>query len=186
MIALDEGLITEEEIDAAVTRLMVTRMKLGMFDPDEQVPYASIPYEVVDCKEHNELALETAKKSIVLLKNDGLLPLNKQKIKSIAIIGPNADSRQALVGNYEGTASDYVTVLEGIREVVGEDVRIHYSVGCHLYKDKIENGADPGDRIAEAVTCAEISDVVVLCLGLDSSIEGEDMHQSNERLGAWI
>lgn len=180
LIALDEGLITEEEIDRAVTRLMITRMKLGMFDPDDQVPYASIPYEVVDCKEHNELALETAKKSIVLLKNDGLLPLDKNKIKSIAVIGPNADSRQALVGNYEGTASEYVTVLEGIREMVGNDVRIHYSVGCHLYKDRTQNLGEPGDRIAEAVTCAEISDVVVLCLGLDSTIEGEEMHQSNE------
>lgn len=179
LIALDEGLITEEEIDRAVTRLMITRMKLGMFDPDDQVPYASIPYEVVDCKEHNELALETAKKSIVLLKNDGLLPLDKEKIKSIAVIGPNADSRQALVGNYEGTASEYVTVLDGIREAVGDNVRIYYSVGCHLYKDKVEDLGEPGDRIAEAVTCAEMADVVVLCLGLDSTIEGEEMHQSN-------
>lgn len=179
LIALDEGLITEEEIDRSVTRLMITRMKLGMFDPDDQVPYASIPYEVVDCKEHNELALETAKKSIVLLKNDGLLPLDKEKIKSIAVIGPNADSRQALVGNYEGTASEYVTVLDGIREAVVDNVRIYYSVGCHLYKDKVEDLGEPGDRIAEAVTCAEMADVVVLCLGLDSTIEGEEMHQSN-------
>jgi len=179
LIALQEGLITEEEIDRAVTRLMVTRMKLGMFDPDEQVPYSSIPYSVVDCKEHNELALEVAKKSIVLLKNDGLLPLDKSKIKSIAVIGPNADSRQALVGNYEGTASEYVTVLDGIREAVGDDVRIYYSVGCHLYKDKVEDLGEPGDRIAEAVTCAEMADVVVLCLGLDSTIEGEEMHESN-------
>jgi len=179
LIALDEGLITEEEIDRAVTRLMITRMKLGMFDPDDQVPYASIPYEVVDCKEHNELALETAKKSIVLLKNDGLLPLDKEKIKSIAVIGPNADSRQALVGNYEGTASEYVTILDGIREALGDHVRIYYSVGCHLYKDKVEDLGEPGDRIAEAVTCAEMADVVVLCLGLDSTIEGEEMHQSN-------
>ena len=179
LIALQEGLITEEEIDRAVTRLMVTRMKLGMFDPDDQVPYSSIPYSVVDCKEHNELALEVAKKSIVLLKNDGLLPLDKNKIKSIAVIGPNADSRQALVGNYEGTASEYVTVLDGIREAVGDDVRIYYSVGCHLYKDKVEELAEPGDRIAEAVTCAEMADVVVLCLGLDSTIEGEEMHESN-------
>lgn len=179
LIALKEGLITEEEIDVAVTRLMITRMKLGMFDPEDQVPYASIPYDVVDCKEHNELALETAKKTIVLLKNDGLLPLNKQELKSIAVIGPNADSREALVGNYEGTASQYITILDGIREVVGEDVRIHYSVGCHLYKDRSQDLGEPGDRIAEAVNCAEISDVVVLCLGLDATIEGEEMHQSN-------
>jgi len=179
LIALKEGLITEEEIDKAVTRLMVTRMKLGMFDPDDQVPYTSIPYDVVDCKEHNELALEVAKKSMVLLKNDGILPLDKKKIRSIAVIGPNADSRQALVGNYEGTASEYVTVLEGIREVVGDDVRIYYSIGCHLYKDRYQDLGEPDDRLAEAVICAENADVVVLCLGLDSTIEGEEMHQSN-------
>ncbi|AGC67275.1 beta-xylosidase BxlB [Thermoclostridium stercorarium subsp. stercorarium DSM 8532] len=179
LIALKEGLITEEEIDRAVTRLMITRMKLGMFDPEDQVPYASISYDFVDCKEHRELALDVAKKSIVLLKNDGLLPLDRKKIRSIAVIGPNADSRQALIGNYEGTASEYVTVLDGIREMAGDDVRIYYSVGCHLYKDRVENLGEPGDRIAEAVTCAEHADVVIMCLGLDSTIEGEEMHESN-------
>nr|CAD48309.1 beta-xylosidase B [Thermoclostridium stercorarium] len=178
LIALKEGLITEEEIDRAVTRLMITRMKLGMFDPEDQVPYASIS-SFVDCKEHRELALDVAKKSIVLLKNDGLLPLDRKKIRSIAVIGPNADSRQALIGNYEGTASEYVTVLDGIREMAGDDVRIYYSVGCHLYKDRVENLGEPGDRIAEAVTCAEHADVVIMCLGLDSTIEGEEMHESN-------
>ena len=179
LIALEEGLITEEEIETSVIRLMVTRMKLAMFDSDEQVPYASIPYDVVDCKEHNELALETAKKSMVLLKNDGILPLNKDGIKSIAVIGPNADSRQALIGNYEGRASEYITVIDGIREVVGDDVRLRYSEGCHLFEDRIQGLGEPGDRLAEAVICAENSDVVVLCLGLDSSIEGEEMHKSN-------
>ena len=153
-------------------------MKLGMFDSDEQVPYASIPYDVVDCKEHNELALETAKINGTF-ENDGILPLNKDGIKSIAVIGPNADSRQALIGNYEGRASEYITVIDGIREVVGDDVRLRYSEGCHLFEDRIQGLGEPGDRLAEAVICAENSDVVVLCLGLDSSIEGEEMHKSN-------
>lgn len=174
LIAHQEGLITEEEITKSVTRLMITRMKLGMFDPSEQVPFTSIPYEVVDSREHNALALETAKKSIVLLKNDGLLPLKREEIKSIAVIGPNADSRQALVGNYEGTASEYVTVLEGIREAIDDSTRIYYSEGCHLYKKSESN------RMQEAVSCAERADVVVLCLGLDSTIEGEEMNESNE------
>lgn len=180
LIAHQEGLITEEEITESVTRLMITRMKLGMFDPPEMVPYTSIPYDVVDCKEHNAFALEVARKSIVLLKNDGLLPLKKENIKSIAVIGPNADSRQALVGNYEGTASEYVTVLEGIREAVGDSARIYYSEGCHLYKGIVADLAERGDRIKEAVSCAERADVVVLCLGLDSTIEGEEMPDSNE------
>lgn len=179
LIAHQEGLITEEEIDRSVTRLMITRMRLGMFDPEEQVPYTSIPFEVVDCKEHRALALEASKKALVLLKNDNILPLDKNKIKSIAVIGPNADSRQALVGNYEGTASEYVTVLEGIREYVSPDTRIYYSMGCHLFKDRVQNLGEVGDRIQEAVCCAEAADVVVLCLGLDASIEGEEMHESN-------
>jgi len=175
LIAHKEGLVSEEAIDEAVTRLMTIRMRLGMFDKPENVPYSSIPYEANDCKEHRDFSLEVAKKSMVLLKNEGgLLPLNKKSIKSIAVIGPNADSRTVLKGNYHGTASQYITVLEGIREAVGDEVRIYYSEGCHLYKDKVESLGQPHDRFAEAVSCAEMADVVVMCLGLDATIEGEE------------
>lgn len=181
LIAYNEGLIDEETIDESVSRLMMTRMKLGMFDNNENVPYASIPYDVVDCNEHNKLALEAAKDSVVLLKNkDNILPLDKNSIKSIAVIGPNADSRDALVGNYFGTASQYITVLDGIRESVPHSIRINYSQGCHLYKDKIEGLARPSDRIAEAISIAERSDIVIMCLGLDASIEGEEGDAGNE------
>lgn len=181
LIAHKEGLVTEEAIDKCVTRLMITRMRLGMFDDPSDVPYASIPYEANDSKEHREFAVEVAKKSMVLLKNENnLLPLDKNKIKSIAVIGPNADSRQALIGNYFGTASRYVTVLEGIQQAVNENTRIYYSQGCHLYKDKAEGLAAARDRFAEAVAAAERSDVVVMCLGLDASIEGEEGDTSNE------
>jgi beta-glucosidase len=181
MIAYQEGLINEETIDKAVTRLMMTRMKLGMFDNPEKVPYSNIPYEVNDSAEHREFALEVSKKTMVLLKNENkLLPLDKNKIKSIAVIGPNANSRDALIGNYTGTPSRYTTVLEGIQEAVSNDTRIFYAEGCHLYRNKVEGLAEPKDRIAEAITAAEMSDVVVMCLGLDSSIEGEEGDASNE------
>ena len=99
--AVEQGLITEETIDQAVTRLLKTRFKLGMFDPPEDVPYANIPYEVNDSPEHRRLALQAARESIVLLKNEGgMLPLNREEIKSIAVIGPNADSKEILLGNY--------------------------------------------------------------------------------------
>ncbi|MBP7175259.1 MAG: glycoside hydrolase family 3 C-terminal domain-containing protein [Thermoclostridium sp.] len=179
LIALQEGLITEDEIDRSVTRLMVTRMRLGMFDPEEKVPYAQIPYDVVDSDEHLALAQEASQKSIVLLKNEAVLPLKKDSIKSIAVIGPNADSRAALVGNYEGTASEYVTVLEGIREYAAPGTKLYYSMGCHLFKDRAQGLGEAGDRLQEAVSCAEKADVVVLCLGLDATIEGEEMHESN-------
>ncbi|CUH94386.1 hypothetical protein P22_0452 [Propionispora sp. 2/2-37] len=184
LIAYQEGLVSEQEITAAVTRLVTTRMKLGLFDDDRQVPYANIPYEKNACREHRDFAVEVAKKTLVLLKNDKqLLPLGRDKIQAIAVIGPNADSRKALIGNYYGTPSCYVTVLEGIRRAVPADTAVYYAQGCHLFKDKVENLAEKKDRFAEAVSAAERADVVVLCLGLDASIEGEEGDVSNEYTG---
>ncbi len=130
--AVQAGMIDEGEIDLAVYRLMLARMKLGMFDPPEMVPYAQIPYSVNDCEKHNEAALAMARKSMTLLKNNGILPLDKSAIKTIAVVGPNADSIAALRGNYNGYASNPVTILEGIRRAVGDDVKVLYSQGCPL------------------------------------------------------
>lgn len=140
LLAYKEGLVTEEDITTAAERLMATRIRLGMFD--EECEYNKIPYELNDCKEHNELSLKAARNSMVLLKNNGILPLNKNNLKSIAVIGPNADSQIMLKGNYSGTASRYITVLEGIHEAVGEDVRVYYSEGCHLFRDRVEELAE--------------------------------------------
>ncbi|NSW89180.1 MAG: glycoside hydrolase family 3 C-terminal domain-containing protein [Firmicutes bacterium] len=181
LIAHEEGLISEEAIDRAVIRLMTARFKLGMFDNERKVPYASIPYEVNDCEEHRKAALEAARKSMVLLKNqNNILPLNKAKIKNIAVIGPNADSRSVLLGNYNGTPSRSVTVLEGIREAVLPGTRIFYAQGCHLYRDKVESLGEIKDRFSEAISAAERADVVIMCLGLDASIEGEEGDASSE------
>lgn len=119
--ALEDGLITEDDITTAAERLFTTRFMLGEFD--ENCEYNSIPYEVVECPEHLALSEEAARRSVVLLKNDGILPLDKAKIKTIGVIGPNANDRMALIGNYHGTASRYITVLEGIQDYVGDDVR---------------------------------------------------------------
>lgn len=177
MLAYKEGLVTEEDITTSAERLMATRIRLGMFD--DKCEYNEIPYELNDCKEHNELSLEVARKSMVLLKNDGILPIEKSKLKSIAVIGPNADSQIMLKGNYSGTASKYTTVLEGIHEAVNEDTRVYYSEGCHLYKDRVQGLAQANDRISEAVSVSERADIVVLCLGLDSTIEGEQGDAGN-------
>lgn len=174
--AYQQGLVTEEEITQAAERLFTTRFLLGCFDKNE---YDDIPYEVVECKEHLELARKMAKESMVLLKNDGILPLNKDGLKTIGVIGPNADSRTPLVGNYHGTSSRYITLLEGIQDFVGEDVRVYYSEGCHIYKDRVEGLGWKQDRISEALTVAEHSDVVVLCLGLDENLEGEEGDTGN-------
>lgn len=136
--AVETGLISEGEIDQAVYRLMLARLKLGMFDPPEMVPFAQIPYDVNDSKPHDEMALKMAQKSMTLLKNDGILPLNKKEIKTIAVVGPNANSVVALRANYHGDASKPVTVLEGIRKAAANDVEILYNEGCPLvdYDDK--------------------------------------------------
>lgn len=176
LMALQEGLVTEEDITVAAERLFTTRFLLGLFDENE---FDKIPYDKVECKEHLELAHEATLKGTVLLKNNGLLPLQKEKLKTVGVIGPNANSRASLVGNYHGTSSRYITVLEGIQDEVGEEVRVLYSEGCHLYKDRTEVLAWRQDRISEALIVAEQSDVVVLCLGLDETLEGEEGDTGN-------
>lgn len=179
--AVKRGMVSEERLDEAVTNLLTARMKLGMFDRPEEVPYSGITYAQNDADEHKKLNFEIARKSFVLLKNqDGLLPLDKDKIKTIGIIGPNANNRKALVGNYEGTASRYYTISEGIQDYVGEDVRVVYSEGCHLCKTKISGLSQGNDRMAEVKGVCEMSDVIIACMGLDSSLEGEEGDEGNE------
>lgn len=176
--ALRQGLIEEDDIARSAVRLMRTRMRLGMFDgPGGE--YDDIPYEINDSLAHREKSLEAARKSMVLLKNNGLLPLDRKAISAIAVIGPNADNKTMLRANYFGTASRYVTVLEGIHEAVEPGTRVYYSEGCPLVRGTVEDMARSGDRIAEAVAIAERSDVVVLCLGLDADFEGEEGDASN-------
>ena len=116
-----------------------------------------------------------------MLKNqDGLLPLDKASLKTVGIIGPNANNRRALVGNYEGTASRYWTISEGIQEYLGSDVRVMFSEGCHLYKDRVEAIGNRNDRMAEVRGVCQCSDVVIVCLGLDASLEGEQGDANNE------
>jgi beta-glucosidase len=130
--AVEQGLISESTIDRALKRLFTARFRLGMFDPPEQVPYAQIPYEVVDSPKHREMALQAARESIVLLKNESsLLPLQKD-IGSIAVIGPNADNDEVLLGNYSGTPAEPVTPLEGIRKAVSHETKVTYAQGCDL------------------------------------------------------
>ena len=176
--ALQEGLVTEEEIRESAVCALATRFKLGLFDTDCE--YDDIPYTACDSDEFAALAQTAAEKSMTLLKNDGTLPLDINKIKTIAVIGPNADSRDALVGNYNGTSSRSVTFLEGIRAYCEGKARVLYSEGCHLYKDRTSGLAMADDRLAEAVSCAELSDVVILCVGLDGTLEGEEGDTGNE------
>ena len=176
MKAYEKGLVTEERITESAVRLFTTRYLLGLFDGSE---YDNISYREVESAEHLAAAEKAAAKSFVLLKNNGILPLKKEDIKTIGIVGPNADSRKALIGNYHGTASRYITIQEGIQDYVGEDVRILSSVGSELFRDRTEPLAFSRDRLAEAKIVAENSDVVILCVGLDETLEGEEGDTGN-------
>lgn len=167
--AVEQGLITENTINDAVYKLMYARMNLGMFDPDDIVPYANIPYEKNDCTEHHELNKLLTAESIVLLKNDKLLPLNRDVIKKIAVIGPNADNKLTLLGNYSGEPSVYSTLLDGIKKVHG-DAEIIYAQGCTL----AGGTADENALLSEALWAAEQADVVILAMGLNAAYEGEE------------
>jgi beta-glucosidase len=129
--AVKKGYITEKDIDKNVTRLFRARFLLGEFDPPQNVPYNSIPKSKLDCKEHRDLALQIAKETIVLLKNqNGALPLDRNKIKSIAVIGPNAD--RTVLGGYSGSPSVSISPLQGLKDKVGGDIKILYSEGCNV------------------------------------------------------
>ena len=130
--AVKSGLITEKELDISLERLMVARLKLGLFAPEGAVKYESIPYDVVDSEKHRLLALETARKSMVLLKNENkALPWDKNQIKKIAVIGSNADDLEVLLGNYNGYPTQPITPLEGIRQKL-PNAEVTYAVGCKL------------------------------------------------------
>ena len=129
--AVENGYITENDIDVSLKRLFTARFKLGMFDPPSMVSYQNIPIEVVDSEEHKELARRVSRESMVLLKNDGTLPFSKN-VKKIAVLGPNADQEMVLLGNYNGIPSDIITPLEGIKATVSNQTEVMYSLGTEL------------------------------------------------------
>lgn len=182
--AYNDGLITDDDINKAVRHILLVRMCLDTLgenykNPYGENPYNKIPYDAVDCKEHNQLSETIACKSMVLLKNNGILPLDKNKLKNIAVIGPEADSRIVLKGNYYGTSSQLVTFLEGIHKEFDDFGRVLYSEGCHLFLDRVEPLSLPDDRMSEVKAIADISDVIILCVGLDSTLEGEQGDTGN-------
>ncbi|MCM1025116.1 MAG: glycoside hydrolase family 3 C-terminal domain-containing protein [Roseburia sp.] len=176
--AYEMDLITEEEITAAAEKLFMVRFLLGEFE--KKVPWAEISYDRVNCKEHRELNLRVARECMVLLKNqNGFLPMKPGRISRIAVVGPNSMNITALEGNYNGYASRYITVADGIREIYAES-EILVAKGCHMWYEGQNEWNGFGNIRSDGIAAASHADVTILCLGLDSSIEGEEGCVSGE------
>ena len=171
--AYEEDIIDEDDITNAAEKLYTIRVLLGEFE-DER-PYSDIGLDKLDSKEHKALNLKASRESMVLLKNeDGYLPLKNMNGKKIAVIGPNATSKEVLEGNYNGYASEYITVADGIRKVFA-DSNISVATGSHLIKEAMNRWEGGLYQHSEGMAAANDSDVAILCLGLDRSVEGEEI-----------
>jgi beta-glucosidase len=165
--SIERGLISEADIDRSLARTLATRFKLGIFDPQEQVPYSSIPLSVVNSPQHRALAYEAAVKSVVLLKNKNkILPISPQ-VRTVLVVGPNAASVDALMGNYYGMSDSYTTLLEGIAGRAPEGMQIEYRAGCQL---------EAPNKISTDWTFMEAgnADLTIACMGLSHLMEGEE------------
>ena len=170
--AVRSGLVSEAVVDQALRRVLRVAFRLGVFDPAEMVPFSKIGAEVIESPAHRELALKTALESVVLLRNaNNLLPLDRSKIRSIAVIGPQAEHFET--GNYFGTKPRIVSPLEGIRAKLGSDGRVEYAAGCDILE-----AAKPED-IAQAAELARKSDAAILFLGTNLKVEAEGRDRSS-------
>jgi beta-glucosidase len=172
--AVKKRLLDEAAVTQACERELTMRMKLGLFDPADKDPYAKVGTDQIDSDEHRALALKVAQESIVLLKNDGLLPIAKEKYKKIAVIGPNADAAPMQNGNYAGRASRTTTILQGIKDAAGKGVEVVYEQGSRRTGRK--NGADPEPPATaqKAIALAKSSDLIIFVSGIDAGLEKEE------------
>ena len=189
--AVQMGLVSDMEIDRSLYYTLWTRFKLGLFDPPEKVPYSKYTIEDNDTPEHRELALEVARQSMVLLKNDGILPLDRALYKRIAVIGPNGASKSMLEGNYHGSASQPVSILDGIKELAGPDVDVTVALGSPVTTrpgqaawSKQDNETDrPIPELKEeALALAKKADLVIYAGGITPAQEGEGFDRESIEL----
>ena len=181
--SVKQGLITEQQIDVAVGYALRSRFQLGLFDPPERVPFSKISMAQNDTPENAALSLRAARESIVLLKNDGTLPLNRAKLKRIAVVGANADSVPMLLGNYNGTPSHPITILDGIRRAVDAGTEITFTMGCPLAVRTNSDPAETAAMLSNAVADAKSADVVIYVGGISPTLEGEEFHNRAPYIG---
>lgn len=174
--AYEKGLVSEEKITESVERIMEARLRLGMLADDCE--YDNIPYDIVACEEHKALSRKMAQASMVLLKNDGILPL--KNIKTLAVIGPVADDKDILLANYNGTPDEYTTLLRGIQEQF--DGKVIFARGAYLTKDREHTAYHEEHPMREAIIAANRADAVVMCLGITPRMEGEEGYSYDKNL----
>lgn len=174
--AVTRGLVSESAVDTAVRRELTMRFRLGLFDPPSKVPWSKLTLADVDTPAHQARALKVAEESIVLLKNNGLLPLNRAKIKRVAVIGPNADSANALLGSYGSRPPQTVTILDSLKAVAGTNIEVTYAPGCPLALKNDNSNRPTSEMTAQTIAAARSADVVIYVGGIDSTLENEENH----------
>jgi beta-glucosidase len=189
--AVQQGLVTEQEIDVALYYTLWTRFRLGMFDPADKVPYSKYTIKDNDTPAHRQVALEVARQSLVLLKNDGILPLDRSKLKRIAVIGPNGNSTFMLHGNYHGSASRPISILNGIKQLAGTNIEVTFALGCPVTTNKAIAAWSSQDNTtsrslpelnAEALRNATNADLIIYVGGITPAQEGEGFDRDSIEL----
>jgi len=189
--AVQKGLIDENEINQALYYTLWTRFRLGLFDPAEVVPYSKYTIKDNDTPEHGQVALEVARQSLVLLKNDGILPLDRSMYKRIAVIGPNGKSTTMLEGNYHGSASHPVSILNGIRQLAGPDIKVTFAMGSPVTtkpgtaawsKQDNETTRPLPELKDEALSHAADADLIIYVGGITPAQEGEGFDRDSIEL----
>jgi beta-glucosidase len=183
LTAVEKNLITGPEIDSALYYALKARFSLGLFDPPQDDPWSKIGMDQNDTPANEALALKVAEESIVLLKNNGVLPLDRTKIKTIAVIGENASSIPMLEGNYAGTPARPVTILDGIKAIAGPNIQVTYSSGCPLALKKDGSNQPTPETIDDAVAAAKSADVVIYVGGINAQLEGEESKKADSFAG---
>lgn len=185
--AVQQGMISEQEINEALYYTLWTRFRLGLFDPADKVPYNKYTIKDNDAPEHGKVALEVARQSLVLLKNDGILPLDRSKYKRIAVVGPNSDSKSMLEGNYHGSASKPISILSGIKSLAGDALEITHAMGSPVTLERRtaawsaqDNTTDrPVEELRnEALGVAADADLIIYVGGITPAQEGEGFDRS--------
>ena len=166
--AVADGIITESQIDVSLGRLFEIRFRLGMFDPAEKVPFSTIDSTALGAKPHKDLALKMARQSIVLLKNDGTLPVKKESLKKVAIIGPNDNNPTVQLGNYNGFPDRIITPLDGFKDELGDQVEIYTDTVIGYYGPTPSSFAPTLEKVKDA-------DLIIYAGGISPRLEGEEM-----------